>query len=123
MMLFEVARQHRSWLAMRQAAVAENIANVNTPGYRARSVQGFEAVLMASVGDAVRTHAGHFEMASSARASPMAVETEPAPATHAGNSVDLEAELLAGSDVHRGYALNVAVVRSFNRMLMAVTRS
>ncbi|MCA5895138.1 flagellar basal body protein [Isoptericola sp. NEAU-Y5] len=37
-------------LSARQSAIAENVANINTPGYTAKRVQ-FEEALAASVGD------------------------------------------------------------------------
>ena len=33
--LFQVASQKSHWLSARQTAVAENVANASTPGYRA----------------------------------------------------------------------------------------
>jgi len=43
--LFELASQQARWLSARQVTVAENIANANTPGYKAADVPPFEAVL------------------------------------------------------------------------------
>ena len=42
--LFDLAAQQARWLSARQVAVAENIANANTPGYRAADVPPFETV-------------------------------------------------------------------------------
>ena len=39
--LFELASQQAHWLSARQVAVAENIANANTPGYKAADVPPF----------------------------------------------------------------------------------
>ena len=43
--LFQVASQKSQWLSARQTAVASNVANASTPGYRAVDVQPFSAVL------------------------------------------------------------------------------
>ena len=43
--LFELASQQAHWLSARQVAVAENIANANTPGYKAADVPPFESRL------------------------------------------------------------------------------
>ena len=43
--LFALATQQSKWLAVRQTAVAGNVANVNTPGYKAVDVEPFESVL------------------------------------------------------------------------------
>ena len=43
--LFDLATRQSQWLAVRQSAIASNIANVNTPGYTANDVEPFEKVL------------------------------------------------------------------------------
>jgi flagellar basal-body rod protein FlgB len=46
--LFDVAEKRLAWMAQRQAVLAGNIANVNTPGYRARDLTPFEQMLAGS---------------------------------------------------------------------------
>jgi flagellar basal-body rod protein FlgB len=43
--LFELTSKQAHWLTVRQSVVAGNIANANTPGYAAREVAAFEAVI------------------------------------------------------------------------------
>src|SRR5919109_1018196 len=43
--LFNLVSQHNHWLSVRQSAVATNVANVNTPGFKALEVKPFHAVL------------------------------------------------------------------------------
>ena len=43
--LFELAAKQSQWLSVRQSAIAANIANANTPGFRALEVEPFEKVL------------------------------------------------------------------------------
>ena len=58
--LFDLAFQRSQWLSVRQSVVAENIANANTPNYRARDVEPFEATLdkteLAMAGTSSRSH-------------------------------------------------------------------
>lgn len=42
MTLFKMARQKMSWLGQRQAVLAQNIANANTPGYRSKELEGLD---------------------------------------------------------------------------------
>lgn len=42
MTLFRMARQKMSWLGQRQAVLAQNIANANTPNYRSKELQKLE---------------------------------------------------------------------------------
>jgi flagellar basal-body rod protein FlgB len=122
MHLFELAAQHRSWLGLRQTTVAQNIANANTPGYKARVAPDFDKALTSMEVAPATTHAAHF--APAGRQAAGAVEAaEPSAVTHSGNSVDLEHELLTAGETNRSYALNVSVVKTFRRMLMAGLRS
>mgnify|MGYP002382504004 CR=1 FL=1 len=43
--LFDLAAKQAEWLSVRQSTIAGNIANVNTPGYRALEVESFSKVL------------------------------------------------------------------------------
>ncbi len=43
--LFDLAARQAQWLSVRQATVAGNVANANTPDFRARDVQPFADVL------------------------------------------------------------------------------
>ena len=57
--LFDLATQQSRWLAVRQSAVAGNVANVNTPGYGAVDVEPFEKVLDKTGVAMAATQAGH----------------------------------------------------------------
>ena len=43
--LFQLATQRTQWLHARQSLIAGNVANANTPGYSARDLVPFTAVL------------------------------------------------------------------------------
>ena len=58
--LFKLASLQAEWLSVRQAAVAGNIANADTPGYRAVDVEPFEKVLERSGVSLTATNEGHF---------------------------------------------------------------
>ena len=45
--VFAVAEKRLEWTGQRQSVLAQNIANVNTPGYTARDVRPFDQVLAA----------------------------------------------------------------------------
>jgi flagellar basal-body rod protein FlgB len=110
MSIFEIASRQAEWLALRRAQVASNIANVNTPGYRAREVMPFDAFLRRSA-------------TTSASSGPEAVGSEAneealAETLETGNSVNLDNELLKSSEIARNHALNAGIVRAFHRMLL-----
>ena len=47
--VFALAEKRLEWTGQRQAVLAQNIANANTPGYVARDVKPFNEVLAAQV--------------------------------------------------------------------------
>ena len=58
--LFDLAERRLAWADQRQAVLAENIANVNTPGYKPRDLRSFAATLdNASAVTPVRTQPNH----------------------------------------------------------------
>jgi flagellar basal-body rod protein FlgB len=115
--LFSLATRQAEWLSVRQAAVAGNIANANTPGYKAVDVEPFEKVLRRGV-DMTATNPRHlggdFERTS--------VRTREDDRTTAvlpsGNSVVVEQELMKAGETARNYELNTAIVKAFHRMML-----
>jgi len=120
--LFDVATQQSRWLAVRQAAVAGNVANVNTPGYVAVDVEPFEKVLDKTGVTMAATHAGH--LTGRATEAGFAIREERGPSLlPSGNSVVLENELLKAGEIGRQFELNTAIVKAFHRMLMLTSKS
>jgi flagellar basal-body rod protein FlgB len=83
-------------LAARQRVIADNIANVQTPGFLAGRVT-FEAAL----GDAVRSGTGHVEPTVSRSLEPTRED---------GNNVNLDHEVLANIDTGLRYQLAVRAI-------------
>ncbi|MEQ8968484.1 MAG: flagellar basal body protein [Azospirillaceae bacterium] len=96
--LFRMVAQRFGWLEQRQGVTAQNIANADTPGYSARDIEAFDAVLSRAGGARMAprmTHAAHMT----------APETTPGDArtgradrvyevSPTGNSVVLEQQLM-----------------------------
>lgn len=97
----------------RQSVIARNMANADTPGYKAQDIPPFQAVLETEgAGFAPRaTRPGH--MAQSAGAGRFDVaERADAPADPNGNSVALETEMLHAVDVKRQHDRAVTIYKS-----------
>ncbi|MCB2115624.1 MAG: FlgB family protein [Rhodobacteraceae bacterium] len=94
----------------RQAAIAENVANADTPGYRAQDLPDFSKIYRSNDGDPLRaTRTGHLSalagdsvFAASERAGTGAMSPN-------GNSVSLEAEMVKAAEVKREHDLALAV--------------
>jgi flagellar basal-body rod protein FlgB len=116
--LFAVSAQQAQWLSVRQTAIAENIANANTPGYKPLDVEPFERVLEQAGPELGSTSANHVTASPVALRHPSLKNGESWEVSPTGNAVSLEQELIKADEVNRAYALNVGVVKAFHRMLM-----
>jgi len=121
--LFSLAAQDASWLSTRQATIASNVANANTPGYLAQDVQPFSAVLSHLQLPMAATSPGHISPASASGLKSNVKPTESWDVVYSGNSVSLEQEMLKAGDVGRAHQLNANIVRSFHQMLMSTVKA
>ena len=122
MQLFNIVSRHNHWLAVRQSTVAGNIANANTPGFRAQDVQPFEMAVEQARLAMRATQPGHLASGPPNAPATELRREEPWETTHSGNNVSLEQELIKAGEVNRAYRLNTSIVRTFHRMLMTSAR-
>lgn len=119
--LFQLASYQADWLSARQAALTSNVANVNTPGYRAVDVTPFETVLKNSTSSVSVTSPGHIPIGGSDASFGLSARAE-AKVLPSGNSVSIEEELIRSNEVRQAFELNTAIVRSFHRMFTMTAR-
>ncbi len=99
--------------AARQAAVAENVANADTPGYRAADLPDFAETYRDRDAAAMRaTRAGHLGAASGPDSDAAPVARRSGSLSPDGNGVSLEREMVAAADVRREHDMALAVYRS-----------
>lgn len=91
-------------LATRQRVLAENVANIETPGYQARRVEFEESLRRAVAG-------GNPERSA------VAITTSTAPAGPNGNNVSLDEETLALTETGLRYQLLTQAVDAKLRLL------
>ncbi|AWI87318.1 flagellar basal body rod protein FlgB [Methylobacterium sp. DM1] len=121
--LFDLASQHARYLATRQATIAGNVANANTPGYKARDVVPFAQVLARTGLDMSSTSGAHLEAQGNRIPVREGASTGNWEVLESSSAVSLEQEMLKAGTVSREHNLDTAVVKSFHRMLMAAVRS
>jgi flagellar basal-body rod protein FlgB len=117
--IFELASQQARWLSVRQSTIAENVANANTPGFRALDVQPFENILDNMPLSMATTQPAHLTEDGSEVAAAATKADTPWEVLHSGNSVSLEQEMIKAGDVNRELSLNTNIVKAFHRMLLA----
>lgn len=88
----------------RQAHVARNIANADTPGYRATDLPPFEQAYRGQSGHLRLTRAGHIDTTEAQRAFDRPGEQSPN-----GNTVSLEIEMLNAADIRGSHNRALAI--------------
>jgi flagellar basal-body rod protein FlgB len=121
--LFELASSQARYLELRQSTIATNVANANTPGFKARDVEPFNKVLDGMPVRLATTAPSHMQLSPAESDTRATAKKDSWDVVHSGNSVSLEQEMIKGSDVSRDYAMNSAVVRSFHRMLLSSAKT
>lgn len=121
--LFSLATQQARWLAVRQSAVAGNVANANTPGYGAVDVAPFEKILDKTGVSMAATQAGHMSARTAESGFNVAQDEGDVSLLPSKNSVVLENELMKAGEIRRGFELNTAIVKAFHRMMMMSSKS
>ncbi len=102
-------------VSMNQNAIANNIANVDTPHYRATKVD-FQSALKAAIDD------GRFTQGNASVQPQVTAETTPVGAN--GNNVDLSNETLAGVQAQYQYqVLSRAISDRFDRIHQSLSSS
>ena len=124
--LFALASRQAEWLQVRQEVVAGNIANANTPKFKARDVTPFQAVLDDTGAGMARTNPAHFSGSEFSESGDVTVQDAPLDqeigVQESGNTVGLEQELSKAGDIQREYSMNTALVSSFHRMMLMVVK-
>ena len=114
MSFFRLASERMQWLSARQKVISENIANVDTPGYRARDVASFDAFV-----DHVRSDEAAKGPTDFAALTP--VETVDAAdswtGTLSGNTVVLEQQTVKAGETAQQYRLAANLYRKAHQLL------
>jgi len=120
--LFDLATRQAGWLAVRQSAVAGNIANANTPGYTANDVEPFEKVLDRTAVTLAATQKGHLGFGANEAAFAVKPQDYNGAVMPSKNTVVLESELMKAGEVRRSFELNTAIVKAFHTMMTMATK-
>lgn len=112
--IFRMSSAMAQHAAARQAVVATNLANADTPGYRAQSLPDFATVWDRGATGMRATRPGHIAPQDSLAARVSARGTEASPN---GNSVSIESEMLAAIEAQREHGRALAIWRHATGLL------
>ena len=107
-----MARDMGAHASARQQVVARNVANADTPGYRAADLREFSQAWRDQPATGLRaTRAGHVEPGrwGTAAGRPVDAGGEPAPN---GNTVSLENEMIRAAGAKRSFDLSLTIYQS-----------
>lgn len=118
--VLRLAGQRLDYLAERHKLVAENVVHANTPGYRAKDLKPFDALLKEPPPVApVQTSAVHL----AGTRSPQPFRTDRTPdgweTTPDGNAVALDQEMMKGSETRDAFALTAGLFQKNVQLLRA----
>lgn len=113
--IVQMAQSLSQYAGARLGLVAQNVANADTPGYKARDLPEFAEIWRGF--SAMRsTRPGHIAPASTAFAEPIA-RRRATDASPNGNSVSLEGEMVVMADLRQQNQMAQAVYRTVSSVL------
>ncbi|APX89188.1 flagellar biosynthesis protein FlgB [Brevirhabdus pacifica] len=124
MSFFEIASKRMQWLGVRQQVVAENVANADTPEYKARDVSPFAEMIDAATrgGGPQTTNPKH--ISSNAFGDGMRVDEDQVAweAKLDGNTVVLEQQSIKAAEISENYRLASQLYRKgYELLTLSVT--
>jgi len=111
--IFQMAGAMARHAASRQALVAQNIANADTPGYKARSMATFAETYQDNAGrmELRATRAGHLMGSSSFSLTPHIIAGAGSESPN-GNNVSLEGEMMKATEISGHHKRALAIYQS-----------
>lgn len=108
--IFETSHAMARHAGARQAVTATNMANADTPGYRAMAIAPFSETFSDANASALRqTRAGHTALlASSTNTTSSPADAQASPN---GNSVSLEQEMVMAVEIQREHSRALAIYK------------
>ena len=108
----------------RQQVISENVANADTPGYRARDIAPFGTFLDGGPGfEAKRTRPEHVAFGSGVEGFEPELSAAFGAETPNGNSVSLEDQMTRGAEVQQEHGLAIGVYSKSLAILRSVVTS
>jgi flagellar basal-body rod protein FlgB len=121
--VFATAEKHMSWLAARQAVTARNMANSDTPGFKASEIEPFGKELRSAATKLATSHRAHVQAQYQADAGFGSRLQKNEESSLSGNDVVMEKEMRTAGENARLYSFDIGLLKSFHRMLLMSVKS
>jgi flagellar basal-body rod protein FlgB len=123
MNIFATAESHMSWLTARQAITSNNIANADTPGFKAREISPFGKEMQLASMRLTTSSSRHLQVANLTTAGHTSQLQNNSEATFSGNDVVMEKEMRTAGANTRLFSFDIGLLRSFHRMLLTSVKA
>ena len=123
--ILRLMSEKMSYLGQKQTVLAQNVANANTPNYKAREIEGFTfaSALKEAGGGMKVTSTQHIVPASMAGANAGTQKMRSFETVPSGNSVDMEQQMMEVSKTAVDYQASASIYQKFMSLLrLAVGR-
>lgn len=116
--IFQMASGLAKHASTRQETIAKNIANADTPEYRAKDIASFQETYSGgAMGTPMKSsRAGHLH-GNAAHNTPIKFLDAPGPSSPNGNTVTLETEMMKATEVRHQHDLAMSVYKSSMNIL------
>jgi flagellar basal-body rod protein FlgB len=114
--LYKLAAQRIGYLSTRQSLIASNVANANTPSFKAQDLKPFSATLEETSLTMSVTNPAHITPTAQELDAPRPSDEDATDATVSGNSVDMESEMVKLGEVSRDYSEATGIQKIFHQM-------
>ena len=120
MNVFDALSRHVGWASQRYSIAAANVANLDTPGFRAKEVVPFELEINATAMRIMRTHESHMNASTDAFNQGYEVrERATIDETHSSNNVSAEKEMRVIGESARAISEDTALYKLFHRLVIS----
>ena len=121
MSIFSVLSQHVDYLSQRYAVAAKNVANVDTPGFKAQKIAEFQQT-MNSVGGIQLASSSQGTSISANDTGSVDYDISPHKNTEvksSGNDVNMDQEMSEVGETSRQFSVDMNLEKTFQRMFLA----
>ena len=120
MSIFAVLSQHVDYLSQRYNVAAKNVANMDTPGFKAQKIAEFQDAMSSVSGlQLARSNSDDF---SADNANAPTYDITPQKNTEvkdSGNDVNIDKEMSEVGETSRQFAVDMNLEKTFQRMFLA----
>lgn len=120
--LFSIGKHHADHLALRQNAIARNIANISVPGYKSVGVSSFSSYLRDQPQIRRANGTEITEQRGLSAGGAFLERRSNASQGLSGNNVSLEAEVQNAGAIRREFSINTTVLKSFHKMFLSALK-